>query len=41
MTRLESFQKTLSFFFKSKIDPEKYDLLLLIDKDKFNAIFQE
>ena len=41
MTRLESFQKILSFFLKNKIDPEKHDLLLLIDKDKFNAIFQE
>ena len=41
MTRLESFQKIHSFFLKVKLILEKHDLLLLIDKDKFNAIFQE
>ena len=33
------FSENTQFLFKSKIDPEKNDLLLLIDKDKFNEIF--
>ena len=39
--KVGEFSENTKFLFKSKIDPEKHDLLLLIDKDKFNAIFQE
>ena len=39
--KVGEFSENTQFLFKSKIDPEKHDLLLLIDKDKFNAIFQE
>ena len=37
--KVGGFSENTQFLFKSKIDPEKHDLLLLIDKDKFNAIF--
>ena len=39
--KVGEFSENTQFLFKSKIDPDKHDLLLLIDKDKFNAIFQE
>ena len=39
--KVGEFSENTQFLFKSKIDPEKHDLLLLIDKDKFNTIFQE
>ena len=39
--KVGEFSENTQFLFKSKIDTEKYDLLLLIDKDKFNANFQE
>ena len=39
--KVGEFSENTQFLFKSKIDPEKHALLILIDKDKFNAIFQE
>ena len=39
--KIGSYSEITQFLFKKKIDPEKHDLLVLIDKDKFNAIFQE
>ena len=38
--KVGEFSENTQFLFKSKIDLEKHDLLLLIDKDKFNAIFR-
>ena len=39
--KVGSFSENTNFLFKTKIDPAKHDLLILIDKDKFNAIFKE
>ena len=39
--KIGSYSEITQFLFKKRIDPEKHDLLVLIDKDKFNAIFQE
>ncbi|HJM07124.1 MAG: hypothetical protein QF560_11545 [SAR324 cluster bacterium] len=39
--KVGSFSENTNFLFKTKIDPKKHDLLILIDKDKFNAIFKE
>ena len=34
--KVGSFSENTNFLFKTKIDPTKHDLLILIDKDKFN-----
>ena len=39
--KIGDFSENTQFLFKKKIDPDKHDLLLLIDKEKFNVIFQE
>ena len=39
--KVGSFSENTNFLFKTKIDSKNHDLLILIDKDKFNAIFKE
>ena len=39
--KVGNYSTNTQFIFNEKIDPIKHDLLVMIDKDKFNRIFQE